>query len=246
MYVKRAPLFLGIGLLFIPLAGLISLLQALLIGGLGLVGVDTTGEAAGALALLVVTLGTTLTLLGLTLVLAATACALVRIDRGEAVGPIQAYRLALKKIRALLGALGLSAVAWAALTATGILLPVAIWLGIRWSLLAPVVELEDRSAVAALRRSAELVRRRWFRVASLVGVSAVVALAAGPLLGALLIFLTDAPLPLLNLVAGVVYGLAMPFVALVTSYVYFDARARHELKPADEPDELPAEIQLAG
>ena len=246
MYVKRASLFLGIGLLFIPLAGLISLLQALLIGGLGLVGVDTTGEAAGALALLVLALGTTLTLLGLTLVLAATACALVRIDRGEAVGPIQAYRLALKKIRALLGALGLSAVAWVALTATGILLPVAIWLGIRWSLLAPVVELEDRSAVAALRRSAELVRRRWFRVASLVGVSAVVALAAGPLLGALLIVLTDAPLPLLNVVAGIVYGLAMPFVALVTAYVYFDARTRHELEPADEPDELPAEIQVTG
>jgi hypothetical protein len=246
MYVKRAPLFLGIGLLFIPLAGLISLLQALLIGGLGLVGVDTTGEGAGALALLVVALGTTLTLLGLTLVLAATACALVRIDRGEAIGPIQAYRIALTKIRALLGALGLAVGAWVALTATGILLPVAIWLGVRWSLLAPVVELEDRSPVAALRRSSELVRRRWPRVASLVGISAVLALVAGPLLGALLIFLTDAPLPLLNVVAGIVYGLAMPFVALVTAYVYFDASTRHELEPADEPDELPAEIQLAG
>jgi hypothetical protein len=246
MYVKRAPLFLGIGLLFIPLAGLISLLQALLIGGLGLVGVDTTGEGAGALALLVVTLGTTLTLLGLTLVLAATACALVRIDRGEAIGPIQAYRIALTKIRALLGALGLAVGAWVALTATGILLPVAIWLGVRWSLLAPVVELEDRSPVAALRRSSELVRRRWPRVASLVGISAVLALVAGPLLGAVLIFLTDAPLPLLNVVAGIVYGLAMPFVALVTAYVYFDARTRHELEPADEPDELPAEIEVAG
>jgi hypothetical protein len=246
MYVKRAPLFLGIGLLFIPLAGLISLLQALLIGGLGLVGVDTTGEGAGALALLVVTLGTILTLLGLTLVLAATACALVRIDRGEAIGPIHAFRIALTKIRALLGGLGLAATAWAALTATGILLPVAIWLGVRWSLLAPVIELEDRSPVAALRRSSELVRLRWPRVASLVGVSAVLALVAGPLLGALLIILTDAPLPLLNVVAGIVYGLAMPFVALVTAYVYFDARTRHELEPADEPDELPAEIQLAG
>jgi hypothetical protein len=246
MYVKRAPLFLGIGLLFIPLAGLISLLQALLIGGLGLVGVDTTGEGAGALALLVVTLGTILTLLGLTLVLAATACALVRIDRGEAIGPIHAYRIALTKIRALLGGLGLAAAAWVALTATGILLPVAIWLGVRWSLLAPVVELEDRRAVPALRRSSELVRRRWPRVASLVGVSAVLALVAGPLLGALLIVLTDAPLPLLNVVAGIVYGLAMPFVAIVTSYVYFDARTRHELEPADEPDELPAEIQVAG
>jgi hypothetical protein len=246
MYVKRALLFLGIGLLFIPLAGLISLLQALLIGGVGLVGVDTTGEGAGALALLVVALGTTLTLLGLTLVQAATACALVRIDGGEAVGPIDAYRIALRKIRTLLGGLGLAAGAWVALTATGILLPVAIWLGVRWSLLAPVVELEDRSPVAALRRSSELVRRRWPRVASLVGVSAVLALVAGPLLGALLIFLTDAPLPLLNVVAGIVYGLAMPFVALVTSYVYFDARTRHELEPVDEPDELPAEIQLAG
>jgi len=91
-----------------------------------------------------------------------------------------------------------------------------------------------------------LVRRRWFRVASLVGISAALALVAGPLLGALLIFLTDAPLPLLNIVAGVVYGLAMPFVALVTAYVYFDARTRHELEPADERDELPAEIQLSG
>jgi hypothetical protein len=27
--------------------------------------------------------------------------------------------------------------------------------------------------------------------------------------------------------------------------VYFDARARYELEPADEPDTLPAEIQLA-
>ncbi len=57
---------------------------------------------------------------------------------------------------------------------------------------------------------------------------------------------TDAPLPLLNLVAGVVYALAMPFVALTTSYVYFDARARLELPgELDEPGVLPAEIELS-
>jgi hypothetical protein len=245
MYVKRAPLCLGIGVLFIPLGLAISSLQALVIGGFGLFGVDTTGEAAGSLALLVLILGTILTLLGLTLVQAATACALVRIDAGEDIGPIHAYRIALTRIRALLGGLLILAVAWVALTATAILFPVAIWLGVRWSLLAPVVELEDRPAVDALRRSTELVRRRWFRVASLVGVSAALALLAGPLIGALLIFVTDASLPLLNVVAGVVYGLAMPFVALVTSYVYFDARTRDELEPA-EPDELPAEIQVSG
>jgi hypothetical protein len=81
-------------------------------------------------------------------------------------------------------------------------------------------------------------------VASLVGIGSALAIAAGPLLGALLILLTEAPLALLNVVAGIVYALTMPFVALTTAYVYFDARTRHELEPADEPDELPAEIEV--
>jgi hypothetical protein len=244
MYVKRAPLFLGIGVLFIPLTLAISVLQALLIGGFG-VGVDASGESAGALALLVVALGTILTLLGLAIVQAATARALVEVDAGRSIGPVEAFRFALTKTRPLLGGLGLAVGVWIVLTATAILIPIAIWLAVRWSLFAQVVEVEGRSAVEALRRSRELVRRRWLRVATLVGVGAALALFAGPFLGALLILLTDAPLALLNLVAGVVYALAMPFVALVTSYVYFDARTRLELEPADEPDELPAEVRLS-
>ena len=245
MYVSRARLFLGIGLLLIPLAVLISLLQALVLGGFGLLGVDVSGEGAGALVLLVVGIGTTLTLLGLTVVQAATACALAGIDAGERVGPIEAYRRALRRIRPLLGGVAVAVGFWVALTSTAVLVPVAIWLAIRWSLLAQVVELEDRTAIGALRRSSRLVRGRWLRVASLVGVGSALALAAGPFLGALLILVTDAPLPLLNLVAGVVYALALPFVALLTSYVYFDARVRYELDRADAPDRLPAEISLA-
>jgi len=108
-----------------------------------------------------------------------------------------------------------------------------------------VVALErDRRAFATLRRSGELVRGRWIRVGSLVGVSGVTALLLGPLLGAILIFLTDLPLAMLNIVAGVVYALSMPFVALVTAYVYFDARARFELEPVEHVDELPSEIAL--
>ena len=66
--------------------------------------------------------------------------------------------------------------------------------------------------------------------------------------GALLILVTDAPPVLLNVIAGVVYALAMPFVALTTAYVYFDRRTRSELEPEREshPSELPAEIQLSG
>lgn len=61
MYVRRPSLFLGIGVLLIPIGGVISGVQALVLGGFGLLGVDTTGESAGALVLLVLAVGTTLT-----------------------------------------------------------------------------------------------------------------------------------------------------------------------------------------
>ena len=245
MYGRRLRLCLGIGLLFIPLGALISVVQALLLGGFGLLGVDTTGESAGALVLLVAAVGTTLALLGLVLVQAATACALVEADAGRPVGPIHAYRMALSRLRSLLGGLGLAVVVCVPLLATTVLTPVAAWLAVRWALLAQAVVLEDRAALGALRRSSSLVRGHWLRVASLVGVGAVLVLAVGPLLGALLILLTEAPLALMNIVAGVVYALALPFVAVMTTYVYADARVRQELAPEPGPSILPAESELS-
>jgi hypothetical protein len=245
MYVRRAPLVLGLGLLLIPLSFLITFLQWLLLGGLDWIGLADTGVSAGAWAFLAVVVGTTLALLGLGLVQAATACALVEIDQGREVSALDAYRLALRRLRPLLVAIALFVVAWVALSATAVLIPVAVWLAIRWCLLAPVIELEDERGLGALRRSRQLVRGRWIRTASLVGISAAIAFAVGPLLGTLLIFTTTMPLATLNLVAGIVYAAVLPFVALVTSYVYFDARTRVELEPAPERDELPAEIELA-
>ncbi len=134
---------------------------------------------------------------------------------------------------------------WVVLGATGILLPIAIWLVVRWSLLVPVVELEGHDGLGSLRRSVQLVRGRWIRVASLVGLGTALALVTGPLVGAVLILVSDLPLALLNVFAGIVYAVALPFVALTTAYVYFDARVREELAPEPAPDELPAEISLA-
>jgi hypothetical protein len=243
LYVKRPRLFLGLGVLLIPIAVVITFFQWLLLQVVDLLG-TVTGEAAGSWAFLAAVIGTTFALLGLGLVQAATACALVEIDAGRPVGAMKAYRLAFRRLRPLLGAIAIFVVAWVVLTTTVFLIPIAIWLAIRWALAAPVVELEDRRPLPSLRRSAELVRGRWIRVGSLVGVSAAIALLAGPLLGAVLIFLTDTPLAFLNVVAGAVYALAMPFVALVTAYVYFDSRARLELEHVERPSELPAEIQL--
>jgi hypothetical protein len=243
MYVKRSTLFIGLGLLLIPIVVAITLLQWLLLQGIDLVGV-VTGEAAGSWAFVAAVIGATLTLLGLALVQAATACALVEIDSDREIGPAAAYRLAWRRVRPLVRATALYSAVWIMLTATVFLIPIAVWLLIRWCLAAPVIVLEDRHAYASFRRSGELVRGGWIKVGSLVGLSGIVALGLGPLVGALLIFLTEMPLATLNLVAGVVYALAMPFVALVTAYVYFDARVRFELEPVEHVSELPQEISL--
>ena len=242
MYVRRAKLFLGLGILFIPLGMLISLVQAAVLGGLGLVGISASGESAGALLGLVTALGLTLALFGLALLQGATSAALVRIDSDEPIGPVMAYRLTLQKWRPLFASVSVAVVGGLVLVATGFLIPVAVWLAVRWSFLAQAIVLEDTPALYSLRRSGRLVHGRWLRVASLVGVGALLALVSGPLLGALLILLFGAPLALMNLLAGVVYALAMPLVALVTTYLYFDARTREALPAEEEPDELPAEL----
>ena len=243
MYVKRFRLFIGLGLLLVPIVFVITAVQWVLVSGIDAVS-SVTGNLAGGLAYLALVVGTTLTLLGFGLVQAATACAMVELDAGREVGPLEAYRLALRRIRPLLGAVAIFVAVLVVLATSVFLIPLAIWFGVRWSLLAPAVELEDRRAFEALRRSGELVRGRWLRVGSLVGLGGLIALAAGPLVGALLIFVSNSSLALLNIVAGVVYAVALPFVALVTAYVYFDARARLELEPRDARTELPAEISV--
>jgi MFS family permease len=112
-------------------------------------------------------------------------------------------------------------------------------------LIVPVIELEGASAIGALRRSSRLVRGRWLKVMSLIVVGGALAVVAGPLIGMLLILATDAPFWLANLVAGLVYMVTMPLVALATAYAYFDTRVRDELAPEVQQGELPAEIELS-
>ena len=104
MYVHRWRLFLGIGVLLIPITIVTTLVQWLIFRVVDLLGV-VTGQGAGTFAILALAIGTAMTLLGLGLVQAATACALVEIDEGRPIGPVQAYRIALRRIRPLLRAI---------------------------------------------------------------------------------------------------------------------------------------------
>ena len=234
----------GIGVLLIPLAVVITFLQWLLFRAIDLLGV-VTGQGAGAFAILALVIGTTLTLLGLGLVQAVTACALVEIDAGRPIGAVAAYRLVLRRIRPLLALDRALRHRLGAAHGDGVPDPGRDLA--RRPLVPPRARRRARGPHGRGRPcagAAALVRAAGSGSARSSASAPAIALIAGPLLGVALIFLTSMPFALLNVVAGVVYALALPFVAIVTAYVYFDARARGELEPA-QPSELPAEIELA-
>jgi hypothetical protein len=245
MYVAQWPLFAGLGLLFVPIGLLVTLLQRLLLHTTSVVGVQVGHSSSGVVAFVALALGTTITLLGLGLVQAATARALVELDAGRRVGPLRAYRLSVVHAARLFGALLLAVIVVSLLASSLFLLPIAVWLAGRWALVVPVVELEDVGSLAALRRSRRLVRGRWLKVASLVIAGGGLVLVLGPLVGALLILSTSAPFWLVNVVAGAIYAVTMPFVALTTAYLYFDCRVRDELGTEEAGDRLPAEVGLS-
>jgi hypothetical protein len=245
MYVSRPLLFVAIGLVTIPISVVISLLQSGLVRTSTIAGVEPDAEGGGFRVLLALGIGIVLTLLGLALVQAASARAIAEIDAGRPIGAIGAYRMAFDGIRPLLGALAVAVAVVGALTLTTVLIPIAVWLAVRWALLVPAVELERRSSIRALGRSGSLVRRQWLKVGTLVTVAGFLAVVIGPLLGALLILVADAPFELVNVVAALLYAVAMPFVGITTMYVYADTLARERLDESRAAAaELPAEVTL--
>ena len=242
MYASRPLLFVGIGLITIPVSIVVSLLQTVVLRA-PLIEVDTHGEGAGLRVGFAVWLGTVLVLTGFMLVQAATSRAMVEIDAGRQVGPVPAFRMALDSLRPLVGALAIAVAVISLLSVSIFLVPIAIWLVVRWALLVPVAELERHSALGTLRRSGQLVRLQWFKVGTLVVVATALALVTGPFVGALLILVADLPFGLVNVLAALLYAVAMPFVAITTTYVFFDSLAREALREP-VPAELPAEVTL--
>jgi hypothetical protein len=242
MYASRPLLFVGIGLITIPVSIVVSLLQTVILRA-PLIGVDTHGEGGGLRVGFAVWLGTVLVLTGFMLVQAATSRALVELDAGRRVGPLAAFRMAVDSLRPLVGALAIAVAVVSLLSISIFLVPIAVWLVVRWALLVPVAALEGRSALGTLRRSGELVRLQWFKVGTLVVVATALALVTGPFVGALLILVADLPFGFVNVLASLLYAVAMPFVAITTTYVYFDPRVRERL---EEPAaaELSAEVTL--
>jgi hypothetical protein len=61
----------------------------------------------------------------------------------------------------------------------------------------------------------------------------VIGLLLGPLLGAILLFITNASFNFVNLISSLVYVITLPFVAIATTYLYFDLSLKQEEREAE-------------
>ncbi len=113
------------------------------------VGISNEAQGGGLLVLLLVAFGVALTLLAIGLVQVATARAVVEIARGDRSGP--GARLPAgggQRGGRSSGRSSLAAVAVLLLSSSLFLIPVAIWLAVRWALIAPVIALEGLGSSA--------------------------------------------------------------------------------------------------
>jgi hypothetical protein len=243
MYLRRALLFIGIG---VPLA------IATILPGIATVWITSVTESMNGTAtlktVLVTLAGIVLTLASpvtVTLGQAATMFAAREIDEGRPVGPLSAYAGALRRSVPLLLTVGGLAVLLFLLAITLVLFPLAAVALVLSLLITPVVLFEGISGWRGLRRSAHLVRRNWLKVLVLVALTNGLVLAIGPVIGTTLILGTSLPFSVSNAIAGIVYALFIPLVALTTVYVYADVVVRDELEPRTEKmPQLPAEATL--
>jgi hypothetical protein len=242
-YWTHAWVLLGIGLLPVAMSVLSTLVQQLLYGS----GVTINGSRPGVeiedWVGVVTTLHIVAMVLAVLLAQAAVTRALLRWDAGEEVTVVGAYRLASSRIWALVRSLvayAVGVVVCLVLVDLSVLLvPVAAFFLVRWSLFVPVLEVEDRAGIKALRRSGTLVWPQFFKVASLHLLAWLVAIVLGvvPSLAAILSF--QVPFLVINLLPGIVSMLTVPFASLLLAYAYFNGRAIEGEKVAAEPEDAP-------
>jgi hypothetical protein len=163
--------------------------------------------------------------IGFAIVSGAVVAYLRMIESGGEGGTRASYRALYPKLwRVIVGQL-LAIVLAALMIFTVIGIPFGIYFYFAWQLVQQEILFRDCSIREALRGSSALVRGHWWRTVAVIGVLSLLAVAAGPLLGFVLIFLNLSPV-LVNLIGSIVFALLIPYVAIGRTLLYFDLGAR--------------------
>ena len=227
LYRRYRLLFVGIGLIFVPLSVVGVVLQQILIHTTGvgafLDGAESEPIVTGVCALL---FGQISAIFASIAVTAAVACALGRIHRGDRPDALDAFRGIVPRLGSLgWGWLRVILIA-GLLTVTIVGIPLAVVYLVRKAVLSQACVLEGLRATPALRRSSELVAGHGPRVLVIGALVNVTAALLGPIVGIAVLFVTSGSLALINLISSLVYAFVVPYAAIAMTLLFYDLRRR--------------------
>jgi len=236
LYRRYRLLFLGIGVIFVPLAGLSVLLQELAtrFTGFGAFAdvVESDPIVSGVTALL---LGQLSTIIGSIAVGGAVAYVLRLIHEGDHPDALDAYRSVARHAGALAWAWFRVIVVAGLLVLTIVGIPIAIVYLVRKSVTTQACVIEDLHASGALRRSGGLVSRHGPRVFAITALVNVTAYLLGPIVGLVVLFLTPSSLMVVNMISSLVYVFVMPYASIALALLFYDLRGRSAVQAALVP-----------
>ena len=224
VYWRHLSVFVGIGLIFVPIGLVFTGVQYVLFRLTGLrhlVEVAGRGNLVSAVSALIV--GAIGVLIASVLVTAAVAAALDELAAGRRPTALGSCRVAWARLKPLLSAVLVEVLVVLVLLITVVGIPVAVYLLVRWAFAVQADVIEELPTRRALRRSAELVRGRWWRNLGITATVNVIAALSGPIVGVVvLLTATSASLDAINVIGSVVYVFTIPLAAIAVTLLYFD------------------------
>jgi hypothetical protein len=236
LYRRYLPLFLGIGVVFVPLSVLAAVVQRVFfdVTGLGTF-VEVASSDKFVQAAVALLFGQFSTIVGTVLVTAAAAEALDQIDGTEHPDALAAYRGVASQVGSLAWAWTRIIVVAGLLSLTVVGIPFGIFYLVRKAVVTQACVIEEGGATSSLRRSTEVVRGRMVRVLAITALINVTAFLLGPVVGVLVLFLTSSSLAVINVVSSLVYVIVMPYVGIALALLFYDLRGREAERRALAP-----------
>jgi hypothetical protein len=226
IYTANWPLWMVIGAVMIPASLLVMFLEQLL-GLEALMDLTNSTAVEPASKLIGMTLGA---LVGAVLVSVAVFAALREFDEGTPPSVVSVFRRVLDRGPSIIGQVVLYTLSISLLSITLLGIPLAINRAVAWAVAAQTVVIEDRSALRALRRSAELVRGSWLRVLGTVTLIALFVGLPGPLIAfGFLVFTRPPIIETVYPILCALYVLVLfPLGFIASGLLYGDLCAVHE------------------
>jgi hypothetical protein len=226
LYRQHWRVFIGIGLLAVPIGIAFNLAQAFLINRDPLrFLVQWFDNTAGASLSAVTAVGSIQQIAMLLLIAPAVIQAVADIQRGQTPGVVRSYRLAATRAVPI-GVAALFMLVFAGvplLTIIGV--PISIWLLVRWQFFAQVLVFEtERTSRESLHESARLVRRRWWQTLFAVVIFDLIATVPGIIVGFGLLTLGRTAVGFANGVSSLLYSLLIPLSVIGVTLMYLDRR----------------------